>query len=210
MTLLEPTAAKRDDRRWASEVYVRRRWYSRCQERRTTFRHRFNCLLSNGSHRTLNSRARWLGSWRWYNIALRFFQVDRPRHCVGGKLLLGLAVCDFRAPRRATGGKITARHAKTMTTVSAFRIRGILTYRDRMHVSWICFAGPFAFWWGIRGPLLFPSGRNVWAFYCSKYVSQAIPSTDAWECNNVITSEIESTIHYRSEIEISVIGSRST
>lgn len=35
--------------------------YSRCQERRTTFRHRFNCLLSNGSHRTLNSRTRWLG-----------------------------------------------------------------------------------------------------------------------------------------------------
>jgi len=34
----------------ASEVvYLCLRLYPRCQERRTTFRHRFNCLLSNGS-----------------------------------------------------------------------------------------------------------------------------------------------------------------
>lgn len=69
MTLHGPTAAgRRDDRRCGHRrsTLHRKVVYSRCQERRTTFRHRFNCLLSNGSHRTLNSRARcgWLGPGR--------------------------------------------------------------------------------------------------------------------------------------------------
>lgn len=84
--------------------------YSRCQERRTTFRHRFNCLLSNGSPRTLNSRTRWLG--RITSRCDSSKSIDRDTTSEGSSYF----VCEFRTPCRATGGKITARHAKATTT----------------------------------------------------------------------------------------------
>lgn len=98
--------------------------YSRCQERRATFRHRFNCLRSNGSHspsHSANSRARHSRGRkmdvRRCGTPLRFFQVDRPIETqVGGKRFefASRSLCEFRRSWSADR-KITDRHAKAAT-----------------------------------------------------------------------------------------------
>lgn len=98
--------------------------YPRCQERRTTFRHRFNCLLSNGSHSPSHSELPGALGWgpRW---------TDTSRGARRGAILPSRSTetpegstlsYNARHPRasascRTMERKITDRHAKATTTV---------------------------------------------------------------------------------------------
>lgn len=104
--------------------------YPRCQERRTTFRHRFNCLLSNGSHLPSHSEFPAALRWgpRWTDTSrlcaiLPSRSTETVRREVlcpitrGGFPPLGGPACLL--PRRRTmERKITDRHAKATTTTT--------------------------------------------------------------------------------------------